>query len=121
MVPGCSTGGHVMEPHHYLLSALGVLGFLTNILVLAITGTRALSKTETTILERITAIKDEIEEEIAVDRRITGEAFAAVRHKIHEVELYMRDKFVLNSRYEAEMQRLLAELANLQQATQDRD
>lgn len=107
-----------MEPHHYLLAALGVFGFLTNILVLAITGTRALGRVETAILDRIAKVKEEIDEELASDRRIAAEAFAAVRHKMHEIELYSERTFVRRDSYHAAMQRVTSEMASVQQANQ---
>jgi hypothetical protein len=66
---------------------LGILGFVTNLIVLAIGGTWALGR-QSNKLEM--ALRDEHE----IFRREFGESLAALRQKINDVELWSRDEFI---------------------------
>lgn len=91
-----------MEPFHVLTIGLGVLGFFLQALVLAVTGTRALGRMEAGLRDAISEHRTQIDTEIGgmrrdltadADRvrREAGEATAALRAKIHEVEERIRD------------------------------
>jgi hypothetical protein len=66
---------------------LGILGFVTNLIVLAIGGTWALGR-QSNKLEM--ALRDEHE----IFRREFGESLSALRQKINDVELWSRDEFI---------------------------
>lgn len=84
---------------------LGVLGFVLNVVVLAIGGTWALSRQAQTIQESISVsrretdtefqkLRDEIHLEHDDFLRRFGDSLAAIRQKVSEVELWARDEFV---------------------------
>lgn len=70
---------------------LAVAAFVVNILVIAVGGTWRLSRMEVSLRNSIARSRSEIEER---QDRIYGEAIAAVREKVREVELFCRDTFV---------------------------
>lgn len=84
---------------------MGVLGFVLNVIVLAIGGTWALSRQAQTIQESISTsrretdsefqkLRDEIHLEHDDFLRRFGDSLAAIRQKVSEVELWARDEFV---------------------------
>lgn len=95
-----------------LVLIVGTLGFVLNIVVLSIGGTWKLSRVEASIRQSVSDHRKEIDTEImgvrkdfsddlTVMRREFGETGAAIRAKINEVELFMRDEFVRKRSFEA--------------------
>lgn len=93
----------------YIVVGLGVAGFIVNILVLSIGGTRALGRSELAIQESIARNRketdDKINAEVSSLRREWrqeheqfmqqwGEGLAAARQKMTDMEIWNRDNFV---------------------------
>ncbi len=78
--------------------ALGLLGFIVNIGVLTATGTWKLRGLQADLTTAFTAAmathRAAVDEEIEMMRREFGETGLALRQKITDVELYVRDHFV---------------------------
>lgn len=73
---------------------LGILGFVTQFIGLAIGGVWALSRMESRMSSQVTKNRDDIHNELDRMRREVGEAVAAMRQKINDVELWTRDTFI---------------------------
>lgn len=88
-----------MDPAMVMV-ALGALGFVVNVIVLLVGGTWKLSRVEKAIKEDISKHQQYTDSEFAKVRREFGETVAAVRQKLHEVELWSRDHFVLRPSFD---------------------
>lgn len=86
--------------------ALAVAGFFVHIGVLIATVSYKLAKAETAILEQLKAERKEIDENRERDGRIIGEALAALRTKVHEIETWARDTFVRKDSLDKTMERM---------------
>lgn len=73
---------------------IAVCGLLLNLVVTVIGGVRAFSKLELSLSEKIDASGREIDERIDQQSRQFGETVSALRQKITDVELYVRDNYV---------------------------
>jgi hypothetical protein len=94
-----------MEPFHWVMVALGVIGLLLNTGILAVTGTwklaqlkdefKTLLKTHREDMDvHLRSHRDDIDVAINAVRRECGEGLSAIRTKIHEVEVWARDTYV---------------------------
>ena len=92
-----------MAPETQIIIGLGVLGFVVNTLVLAITGVNKLSQTETSIRSAITSQREDIDEQFLQVRREWGETVSAIRQKVTDVELYVRDNYVRKDVFDSAM------------------
>lgn len=83
---------------HVVAIIIGLAGIALNLCVAMVGASwalgRANQKITTSMSEKIEETKDEIRDEIAVSQRFAGEAVAAVRTKVNEVELWTRDNLV---------------------------
>lgn len=69
-------------------------GLVLNLIVLAVGGTRAIGRLETSLRESIEKSRKEIDERLDSQSREFGETVQAMRQKIHEVEIWSRDNFM---------------------------
>lgn len=103
---------------------LGIAGFLINLIVLAVGGTYKLSQVEGSIRGALYTHREEMDEEIsnlkinfaatiAAERRDTGESLLAIRTKVNEVELYVRDTFVERSTFTQIIQTITSDIRAL--------
>ena len=95
-----------MAPETQIVIGLGVLGFVVNTLVLAITGVNKLTQTETSIRSAITSQRENIDDEFLQVRREWGETVSAIRQKVTDVELYVRDNYVRKDVFDSAMTNL---------------
>jgi len=98
--------GYEMAPETQIVIGLGVLGFVVNTLVLAITGVNKLTQTETSIRSAITSQRENIDDEFLQVRREWGETVSAIRQKVTDVELYVRDNYVRKDVFDSAMTNL---------------
>ncbi len=84
-----------------LAIGLGALGFVLNVLVIGVGGVWKLSRVETAIREDISKQQQYTDAEFGKVRREFGETVAAIRQKLHEIELWSRDHFVLRPAFDA--------------------
>lgn len=83
-----------------LMVLLGALGFVLNVIVLLVGGTWKLSRVEKAIKEDISRHQQYTDAEFAKVRREFGETASAIRQKLHEMELWSRDHFVLRPSFD---------------------
>lgn len=94
-----------MEWYHWTIVGVGLAGFIVQTLVLAITGTWALSKIRSELIEILGDHKSEMEgmhaalqREFDAEKRIIrsefGETVKALSYKVHEFETWSRDHFL---------------------------
>lgn len=76
----------------WITCAVGLAAFVVNLIVLSVTLTRALSKTEAAIRDEIHKHRKEIDEERERESRVVGESLQGLRTKLFEVELWIRDE-----------------------------
>jgi hypothetical protein len=74
--------------------AIGVVTLVLQTIAMIITGTRKLSSIEAKLEKDINNIKFDNYNQMTGAVRNIGETFTAIRQKISEVELYMRDNYV---------------------------
>jgi hypothetical protein len=84
-----------------LAITLTALGFVLNVIVLMVGGVWKLSRVENAIKEDISNHQQYTDSEFAKVRREFGETAAAIRQKLHEIELWSRDHFVLREAFQA--------------------
>jgi hypothetical protein len=73
--------------------------FLTA-LTLAVGATWGISRSEKSLKEEDAKLHKYTDEELAKVRREFGETATAIRHKLHEIELWSRDHFVLRPSFD---------------------
>jgi hypothetical protein len=77
------------QPHILAIAAFGL-----NLAILVIGGTWRLSRLDVSLREAITKARDEVEDRQDSITREYGEAVAAIREKVTQVELWGRDNYV---------------------------
>lgn len=78
----------------YIHMVIAAIGLVINVITLAIAGIWGLSRAEKRIIEKLDAYRDVLDGDIQALRREIGETVAAIRQKITDVELFVRDTFV---------------------------
>jgi methyl-accepting chemotaxis protein len=73
---------------------VAILAFLLQLILIAIGGTRALAKMEAAILAQLNAHQKDTDDEFGKVRNEFGETGKALREKINQVELFLRDNYV---------------------------
>jgi Sec-independent protein translocase protein TatA len=73
---------------------LTIAGFILNLIVIVVGGTWKLSQVEGSLRKAIEESRKEIDDRIDLQSREFGETVAALRQKMHEVELWARDTFM---------------------------
>lgn len=89
--------------------------FIVNLVACTVHATWALSRIETALRKEIQTSRDETDDRIERQGRQFGEIIAALRQKITEVELYIRDNFVRKPSFEAVMARIEKILERLEE------
>lgn len=90
-----------------------VAAFIVNLIVCTVHATWALARIESALRKDIQTSRDETDGRIDRQSREFGETAAAIRQKVTEVELYIRDNFVRKPSFEAVMGRIEADLKEL--------
>lgn len=72
--------------------AIQLASFVLTLVVLLVTGSRALSNAEKSIREDIHNHRKELDEQRLIDQRNMGEALTGVRTKMFEIEIWARDE-----------------------------
>lgn len=70
------------------------LGFVLNLVVIAVGGTWKFAQLEGSLRKAIEESRKEVDDRIDATSREFGETAQAVRQKVHEVELWARDTFM---------------------------
>lgn len=73
---------------------LPLAGFVLQLAVIIIGGVWKLSKLESALISKIEETRREIDDRLDVQIREFGETASALRQKIHEVEIWVRDNFI---------------------------
>ncbi len=97
-------GGLVMWEH--IGPIMAVAGFLLQFFAIIGTGIWKLSQVESRLREAIDASGREIDERIDAQARQFGETALALRQKITDVELYVRDNYVRRESFYSNIQEL---------------
>lgn len=71
------------------------------------------SSIKTDLLVELQKNRLDIDEQFAVLRREVGETITAIRSKVTEVELYIRDNYVTKATFNVVLDRILAELKQI--------
>ena len=87
-----------------------VLGFPINLGVIIFGGAWKLSRLEVSLSTAIEKSRKEIDDRIEVLKREFGETNAAVRSKIHEVEIWARDNFMRRDGFYKVQEQLSSEI-----------
>ena len=93
------------------------VGLVVNLIVLAVGGTRAIGRLETSLRETIEKSRKEIDERLDAQSRDFGETISALRQKIHEVELWARDTFMRRDGFYKVQEQLSAEIKTTREAS----
>ncbi len=97
-------GGLVMWEH--IVPIVAVAGFLLQFFIILGTGIWKLSQVRSDLLAAIDASGREIDERIDAQARQFGETALALRQKITDVELYVRDNYVRRESFYSNIQEL---------------
>lgn len=89
-----------------LAIGLTALGFVLNVIVLMGGGLWKLTRVENAIKDDIAKHQKYTDDELAKLRREFGETVAAIRQKLHEVELWSRDHFVLRPAFDVALKQV---------------
>lgn len=100
--------------------AIAIFSAVANLLMLAIGGTWKLSRVETSIKDEIHNQRSELDNDIEDVRRYAGEAVAALRQKVTEVEFYVRDNYVKKESFNEATARLATELRSFGDKLEER-
>lgn len=77
-----------------ILITLGVIGFVVNVVVLAVGGVRALERSTAAINKTIAEHRHQVNGEFSAMRTEFGEVVSAIRQKVNDVELECFKTFV---------------------------
>lgn len=111
-------GSHVMSADLSLYIALAAFG--VNMIGTIVGVTWKLSRVELSLRAAITDERRDIDENMERKTREYGETAAALRTKIHEVEVYMRDTFVRRDGFYKVKDELSAEMRGIAQQLNQR-
>lgn len=78
----------------WIMGLISVAQLVITIVTLAVHGTRKLAASEQAIQRSLVSSRKELDSHIDGLRREVGETLTAMRQKIQEVELYIRDNYV---------------------------
>jgi len=92
---------------------IAVCSLVLNVIIALVGFTWGLSKIASTIEEKILMFKEKIDLEIDAGRREVGEVVTAIRTKIHDVELYMRDNYVRRDTFTKLFESMQKDMQNL--------
>jgi hypothetical protein len=73
---------------------IGIATVVVNILVLSVGGTWKISELKASLVKAISDSKDLVEQKQDKHEQYIGETISAIREKIREVELYVRDTYM---------------------------
>src|SRR5438445_8633933 len=83
-----------MDGHTEIAIAIALITFIINIIVLSIGGTWKLSKAKDEIYKEINGRANSVGEDVQVLRHEVGETITALKQKINDNDIYLRDHFV---------------------------
>jgi len=97
------------------------IGFgILNTLVLAVGGVWKLTRVENAIKDDIANHQKYTDGEFAKVRREVGETVAAIRQKVHDVELWSRDNFILREAFHETVQQLTVAIKAMDEKIESR-
>lgn len=114
-----AVGRDILDPQ-WLTIVLGIIGFLINIVVLAVGFTWKITRVEGSMRQDMAAFRDELKSEIARESRLIGEAMQGLRQKVNDVELEAAQTFVRRDSWHQAMNNLQAQMQAQDKADDER-
>lgn len=102
-----------MSAEAWVTLGTGVALIVLQTIALIIGGVWALAKTEKALNEQVSEHKLETESRLNQTLREVGENFTAMRQKVTEVELYMRDHFVQKDAFQAIVSQIMSDMKSI--------
>lgn len=103
----------------HISTYLTIAGFALNLGVIVVGGIWKLSQLEGSLRKAIEDSRKEIDDRIDVQAREFGETVAALRQKIHEIELHAANNFVRRDGFYKVKEELSAELRSFHDEVKD--
>lgn len=94
---------------------VGISALILNVIVALVGLTWGLAKIRDTVKDEIIKYRIELNDDIDSTGRSFGESIAAVREKIREVELFIRDTYVRRDNWSEGFERIEASLRRMEQ------
>jgi hypothetical protein len=102
-----------MEWWQYVTVGVAVLSLLLNVSIAIVGATWGVARIRIAVSEAIEQHRQDFDARLSSAERVTGEGMAAIRGKMHEIELWARDTFVRRDSFLAVTNEIKGGLADL--------
>jgi hypothetical protein len=102
-----------MEWWQYVTVGVAVLSLLLNVSIAIVGATWGVARIRIAVSEAIEQHRQDFDARLVTAERATGEGMAALRTKLHEIELWARDTFVRRDSFLAVTNEIKGGLADL--------